>query len=131
MADDFLKLMSARRNEKVAERDRVDVEIKQLDELIRAYQRGRAPKEKETPRVSRSARATAKSGTVKDAVFEVLRHHPDGLATAALVSEASRMGRELNRGSVASLLSVQAKKGALEYDGHVYRLKAEASGGDA
>ena len=131
MADDFLKLMTARRNEKVAERDRVDVEIKQLDELIRAYQRGRTPKEKEAPRVSRAVRATAKTGTVKDAVFEVLRNHPDGLATAALVSEASRMGRELNRGSVASLLSVQAKKGALEYDGHVYRLRNGASDSEA
>ena len=124
MSDSFLALMIGRRDAKRAERERVDAEIKQLDELIREYMRQSGLREEPISQPAHQS-PTQRPGALRSIVFDILEQHPEGISTNDLVGEASRVGHSLSRGSVASLLSVQAKRGAVEYDNGVYRISKE------
>jgi hypothetical protein len=59
---------------------------------------------------------------VKATVFQVIQEAPEGLTAAEIVEKGAAKGVQLDRQSVATLLSVQKKAGALVKDGDRYKM---------
>lgn len=128
---DFLDQLDAERTKLLAERSRIDGILAGLDKARQLFLSSSgltdAPLERE--RRMRPASQSKRPSPIRDAVFEALSRHPDGLSYADAAREAgSLIGQELKPKTVSSLLSVQAREGAVIYQDGRYKLPSSANG---
>ena len=123
-----LKEIESQIQELKRERERIDIKIETLEELLEQFA------DEEVPIRTRAPRSN-----VKKIVLHLLSESgAEGLNAAKAVELAEERGISLERGSVSSLLSRLKRYGIVAFDGKVYRLtepslnyRNEAEGSDA